>query len=293
MAKQRKIASPDSKAPRLSRTAVYNPAAVKAETTPSAETQNADLEPGVMTIGEHLEELRQRLIRILLVVGGGTALCLFFSPQLHSFMVKPYADLTGQKLLMQNVYGSFEVLIQVSIAVALTVTLPLCFSILWGFITPAVSRRAARIGHIVVLSSSVLFWIGVVFAWIYLVPLGLTFFFQDFLLDSVSPQVTVERYYSFVFGILAGSGAVFEMPLLLVLLGAARIVPFSMHRRIWRYFIVGIFIVAGAVTPPDWISQLVIAGLLLGLYGISLLVLWLIERAQGRADRETNEAASP
>lgn len=282
--------------PRVARTGAYRPRprsrpapetdAALATQTPPEDPDTEDPRERPMTIGDHLEELRRRVIMILVVAGSATVVAIFLSTDIHSFLVSPYLKLTSSQLLLQNVYGGMEVLLKVAAAAGLTLTFPILIYILWGFVTPAVSRRTALIGHIIVASSATLFWIGVAFCWIYVFPLSLQFLFIDLLPPGVSPQTSVEKYYAFLFLLHMGAGVSFQLPLLLILLGAMGVVTIAAHRRIWRYVIVGIFIFSGAITPPDWVSQVAFGGVLTSLYVISVAVVAVIEFLRHRRERD-------
>ncbi len=279
--------------PRVARTGAYRPRSRSAPESagalaPSADAGALDLEDPrerPMTIGDHLEELRRRVIMIIAVGGTATVVAIFFSTDIHGFLVAPYLKLTSSQLLLQNVYGGMEVLLKVAAATGLTLTFPILIYILWGFVTPAVSRKTALIGHLIVASSATLFWIGVVFCWIYVFPLSLKFLFIDLLPPGVSPQTSVEKYYGFLFLLHMGAGVSFQLPLVLILLGALGVVTVAAHRRIWRYVIVGIFIFSGAITPPDWVSQVAFGGVLTSLYVLSVAVVAIIEFVRRRAAR--------
>ena len=235
-----------------------------------------------LSVGEHLEELRWRLIAVILTVLGISLLVFFFSRLIHNFLIGPYSALTDQKLLLHNVYGSIEVLIKISLSLGLTLSLPICLSILWRFITPALSRKMAWIGHLSVGASALLFWGGLSLAWFYIFPLALHFLFQDMLLDGVSPQTTVEKYYSFLFLLHIGCGLAFQLPLLGLVLGILEIIPIDWHKKNWKYLVVATLLFTALVTPPDPLSQLVLSLLLLCLYGLSLLLLWIILKSRRR-----------
>lgn len=235
-----------------------------------------------MSLGDHLEELRIRLFLSIGILVLFATLCGIFSFRLHAFLTSPYRTLTGLDLFLGNAYGPLEIIVKLSIMSGFTLALPLLFAILWGFITPAVSPRAARTGYAVILSSALLFWAGLVFCWYYIFPISLQFLFVDMLPEGVLPQLTMEKYYSFLFLLHTGCGLFFQLPLIIVLLGALDIIPFAWHVRSYRYVIVGIFIIAAIVTPPDPLSQIIMGSLLVLLYGISLVIVYVIERVRKR-----------
>jgi sec-independent protein translocase protein TatC len=235
-----------------------------------------------MSIGDHLEELRWRIFAIAGVLLLFAIACGVFSFQLHDFLIKPYHDLTGLKLLLGNAYGPLEILIKLSIMAGLTLSLPLVIGIAWGFVTPALQTRQARYGYGIILASSFLFWGGLFFCWYYIFPLSLKFLFIDMLPPGVQPQLTMEKYYSFLFLLHTGSGLFFQLPLIVILLGALEIVPLAWHGRSYKYVVVSIFIIGAIVTPPDPLSQIVLSCTLLALYGISLGVVFILETLRGR-----------
>ncbi|MBX7058267.1 MAG: twin-arginine translocase subunit TatC [Leptospirales bacterium] len=290
MARPTRGSKTSAPAARRAQTPIYRPSdsatlqSVSASEAAELEAEDEETDPRerYMTLGDHLEELRRRLFWILGIVLGLTVVALVFSPELHSFLIAPYKAVSHEPLIRQNAYGPMMMLFMISLGAALTVSLPICAAILWGFVTPAVSTRAARLGHVIVFSSAALFWAGLIFAWYYIAPLSMRFLYMQMELDSVSNMQPIETYYNFLFLILAGTGAAFELPLVLILLGAVGIVPFSVHRRYWRHIIVVIFVLSAVITPPEWTSQVAVGAVLLAMYAISLAIIWTIERIRGK-----------
>lgn len=251
-----------------------------------------------MSLGEHLEELRRRLLWILgvLIVASGAA--GIFVEEIHSFLVKPYLTAAAQAptlqgipgatgLILGSVYGALEIYFKLSMMVGMIVTLPIALSLLWGFVTPAVSVRTARIGHGAVAASTLLFWSGVTFAWVYVFPISLGMMLNTFLPEGVVAQTSLEKYYSFLFMIVLGSGLTFQLPMVVVMLGAIGIVTTAWHARVWRYVIIAILLFAGFITPPDPFSIFALAVPLIVLYAVSVGIVWLIERARRRPTNQT------
>ncbi|GIX40305.1 MAG: sec-independent protein translocase protein TatC [Leptospiraceae bacterium] len=230
-----------------------------------------------MTLGDHLEELRLRIFAILGVWIITSSIIGIFSTNIHKFLVQPFKEITSEPLILGTVYGPLEVYFKLSIILGILVSLPISLSILWGYITPALSRRAAILGHIVVFISSLLFWGGVIFAWIYLFPLSLKMMLNYFLPDQTIAQTTIEKYYSFLFLILIGTGVTFQLPLLVILLGSLGIVTMEWHKKAWKFIVVLLFLFSAIITPPDPLSMIVLAVPLMLLYFISVGIVWLIE----------------
>ena len=238
-----------------------------------------------MSVGEHLEEFRRRLLTIIAIVVTGSAIAGVFVQGLHAFLSQPYRDLTGRSLYLASVYGPLETLIKLALTIGVSLTLPLSFFVLWGFVTPALSRRGAIIGNASILTSSLLFWSGMVFCWYYLFPLSLKFMFSSILPAGTEPQITLEKYYSFFFLVHIGAGLAFQLPLVVIVLGATGLFPLRWHAMAYKYVLMGIAVFAALITDPNPLTQLAMGGVLGLLYAISLGVLWLIER--GRRLRDT------
>ena len=236
-----------------------------------------------MSIGDHLEELRVRLFWMIGIVVGLSGIAGFFSTELHKLLVSPYHELTNERLILQNVYGGMEIYIKVSVLAGVIIAFPALVFILWGFITPAVSRRIALYGHLAVAWSAILFWSGIAVCWFYIFPISLNFLFIGMQLDSVAPVMAVERYYSFLFTMHLASGLSFQLPIVLVALGAFGILTVDWHRRTWKYAMVAIYFFSAVITPPDPWSMLAVGSMLMFLYAISIGIVWVIERGRRKA----------
>jgi len=254
--------------------------------------QIEDLRDPPMAIGDHIEVLRKKLILSILIILLLSITAGFFSVRIHSFLTDPFLSMkvtvpnpanlaetiaVQPTLILGNVYGPLEVMIKLAVMVGLTVGFPILILILWSFITPAISRKMAWVGNFTVAISALLFWSGLIFCWFYVFPISLSFMFNDFLPLGTVPTLTIEKYYGFLFAIHIALGLLFQFPLLMVILGVIGIFPFVWHKNVWRYMILGIFVLSAVLTPPDPISQLLFALPLLILYFVSLAFLWVYE----------------
>jgi sec-independent protein translocase protein TatC len=230
-----------------------------------------------MTLGDHLEELRRRIFAILGIWILFSCLAGIFIEDIHKFLVQPFKEISSEPLILGTIYGPLEIYFQLSIIIGILISLPISLSILWGFITPALSKRSAILGHIVIIISSILFWVGVIFAWIYLFPLSLKMMLNYLLPYQAIAQTTIEKYYSFLFLIIIGTGVTFQLPLLVILLGALGIVTMEWHKKAWKFIIVLLFLFSAIITPPDPLSMFVLAIPLVALYFSSVGIVWLIE----------------
>lgn len=271
-----------------------------AETAPReesfSESENAVYEESerekFMSLGDHLEELRLRLLWIIGILVVASSAAGVFIDRIHEFLIAPYRALSSRivtapetpGLILGSMYGSIEVYFKLAVMIGSLVSLPIALSLLWGFVTPAVSKKVARIGHVAVASSTILFWGGVVFAWVYIFPLSLDMMLYTFLPDGVIAQTSVEKYYSFLFLIVLGSGITFQLPMVVIILGAIGIVPIAYHKRVWKIVLVGTLAFSGFFTPPDPFSLFALALPLWALYGASVGIVWLIEKGRRRTD---------
>jgi len=263
------------------------------EENPETEQLEEESREKFMTLGEHLEELRKRIIWMLLTLVIFSSVAGFFSFRIHEYLVAPYIKMTGLKLFLGSSYGALEMILKLSLLFGFTGGLPVIFYIAWGFVTPALSRKAAWVGNIVVAASALLFWGGMVFAWFLIFPFSLEFMFLDVHLPGTVPQITLEKYYSFLFMIIIGAGVVFQVPLLQVVLGALGILKVSWYKRTWKYAIVAIWIFAALVTPPDPISQVLVGLPLTVFYGIAIVIVWIIEKSRGEKSVDESGEETP
>lgn len=286
--KNKQTTSSTKKSTRLVKSAIYRPKRSDSSKFIDKSVSKKSSRKGIpkkhqkdyLSLGDHLEELRWRLISVVFTIIGLSILSFIFSSHIHSFLIEPYLNLSSEKLLLQNVYGSIEVLIKISITLGISLSLPICLSLLWRFVTPALSSRIAWLGHLAMASSACLFWAGMAVAWFYIFPLALKFLFEDTLIRGVSPQTTVEKYYSFLFLLHIGSGLMFQMPLIVIFLGWIGILSVEWHKRKWKFLVLVVLILTAVLTPPDPLSQIILSGLLLFLYICSVFIVWLIEKTK-------------
>ena len=274
-------------APKVKSTAVYksSPNNHNYNDDSDLEEESLDSREAYMTLGDHLEELRHRIIAILIVVFLGAVVAIFFVKYLHEFfLIVPYKEVVEdhlkkapEGLLIGGVGGPFFTMLKLAVMISFTVTLPVSISILWSFVTPALSRFASIIGHILVIASSGLFYLGLYVCWKFIFKLALYFMMIQWLPALVDPRPTLELYYSFLFMLHIGAGLGFQLPLVIVILGAIGIMPISWHKNNWRTIVIATFVFAAVITPPDPITQLIMATSLLALYCLAISVVWIIE----------------
>jgi sec-independent protein translocase protein TatC len=199
-----------------------------------------------------------------------------------TFPVPPGSNAPEVKplLTLGNFYGPLDVMIHLSVTIGIILALPIILLIFWGFITPALSRKVANLGKIIVGSSSFLFWSGVYFCWRFVFPISIEYMLIGILPEGTMPWIPLEKYYSFLLMMHAGLGMLFQLPLLFVILGAIGILTLEWHLKVWKYMLVGLTILAAILTPPDVVSQVLFMIPLSVLYGLALIIIWFIEKGK-------------
>ncbi len=241
-----------------------------------------------MTIWEHLDELRSRLVRSALGVLVTTVVAWFFRIQLLAFLVIPYQrtwqahfhkDLVLQTLAPPDAFLGY---LQLSLVTGVIASAPIIFYQFWSFISPGLYNKEKRLIVPFVVFSSMLFMSGVAFAYFVAFPFTFNYFLS--LLGEVrqgvelTQIVTLEFFLDFSTKFLLAFGAVFEMPLLIAFLVLANIVTPLQLWKFGRWATILAFILGAIVTPgPEVTSQIAVSGALIGLYFMSIPIAYLLK----------------
>ena len=221
----------------------------------------------------HLVELRDRLIRALLSILV-VFLCLFpWAKDLYALLAQPMlATLPqGGQMIATDVVGVFLVPMKVALMVAFLIALPYVLYQIWAFVAPGLYAHEKRLALPLVSSSVLLFFAGMAFAYFLVFPTVFGFMSQV-APEGVAWMTDIEKYLSFVMGTFVAFGVAFEVPVIVVVLVLIGAVDISTLKE-WRsYVIVGAFIVAAIFTPPDVVSQLMLAIPLCLLYELGMLM---------------------
>ncbi|MBS1188492.1 MAG: Sec-independent protein translocase TatC [Rhodocyclaceae bacterium] len=229
----------------------------------------------------HLVELRDRLLRSLIAVGVVLAiLCLYPGPgNIYDLLAMPLTQALpeGTKMVAIGVITPFMVPLKVTAMVAFVLALPYILYQVWAFVAPGLYAHEKRLGLPLIISSTLLFMAGMAFCYFFV--FGQVFrFITGFAPKSITPAPDIEAYLSFVLTMFVAFGLTFEVPVALVVLVKLGVVTVEKLRE-WRsYFIVGAFVVAAVVTPPDVVSQLALAVPMCLLYEIGIIVARLVSR---------------
>ena len=234
-----------------------------------------DEAPVEETFISHLVELRDRLVKAIIGVAI-VCIALFIWPgpkEIYDFLAMPMlASLPpGAKMIATGVVAPFLVPMKVTLMAAIIVALPWVFYQLWAFVAPGLYAHEKRLVLPLVISSSLLFIAGVAFC--YFLVFGRVFhFIAEFAPSSIAVMPDIENYLDFVMSMCLAFGATFEVPVVVVILVRMGIVSLEKLKEIRPYIIVGAFVIAAIVTPPDVVSQLSLAIPMCLLFELGLLV---------------------
>ena len=231
-------------------------------------------DPKYMTLVEHLTELRRRLIKIVMAVAVGSVGGWFLAPTVIELIDKPVCTSLGPnhcKLVVDTVYGAFTLNLKIAIILGFIFALPVTVYQLWRFVAPAFGPTANYWGPVWMLSALGLFGAGASTGY-FVIPLALNFF-SKFGGEHIEILVFASKYVSFIILILLVFGLSFELPLVLVSLTAAGVTSSAWlaTKRLQAFF--AIFIFATMFMPgADWVSPLILGGILYVLFELSILV---------------------
>lgn len=220
------------------------------------------------TILEHINELRIYLTRAVIGLVIATILSFAFAERVLEFLIEPYGDLLD---IISPTEG-IETYFKVALVCGIILSMPWMLYQLWRFISPGLEKSEKRYVYVFVPSATFLFLIGVSFAWFVLLPAAISFL-STFMSDIFEARWISREYISFATTFLVWIGVSFEMPLIIYFLARFGIVGPTTLREQWRFAIVGIAVLAAAITPSiDPVTMLLTMVPLLVLYGLSILL---------------------
>jgi sec-independent protein translocase protein TatC len=212
------------------------------------------------TLISHLLELRDRLIKALIGVGLIFVPCMFYSNDIFSYISQPLQEKlpVGTHLIATGVMTPFTTPFKLSFFVAAFIAMPWIIYQLWAFVAPGLYRHEKRFAVPLLVSAIVLFYVGVLFAYFFVFPVMFAFF-AGTTPKGVSMMTDINSYLDFVLVMFFAFGAAFEVPVAVVLLVITGIVKLEKLRENRGYVLLGIFIFAAMLTPPDAVSQSIMA----------------------------------
>ena len=230
-------------------------------------------DPNDMTFMEHLKELRSRIIRMFLFAGLILICCLPFTNLIYSFISAPLMELmpAGSSMIATEVASPFLAPLRVTIYSALIISVPYFFLELWGFISPGLYKKERAFVGPLILSSIVLFYTGIAFAYFVVSPIILSFFMSS-APDSIQVMTDINKYLDFVLKLFFAFGFAFEIPVATFLVITTGLVSKDRIKTLRPYLIISFFIIGMFLTPPDIFSQLFLALPMWFLFEIGLFI---------------------
>jgi sec-independent protein translocase protein TatC len=238
----------------------------------------------------HLEELRKRLIICAISVGVGFVIAYIFSEHLFQLLVLPLRDVMpeGDKLIFTNLPEMFFAYLKVAFIAGVLASAPVIFYQLWLFVAPGLYQKERKYLFPFVVSSTFLFVGGALFGYFVVFPFGFKFFI-GFANDYVKALPSVKQYFSFSIKLLFAFGLVFELPVVIFFLAKIGVVTTATLRKKRKYAILLTFVLAAILTPPDVITQCMMALPLIILYEVGILVAAIAQKRKQEREEEEPE----
>ena len=237
---------------------------------------------------DHLIELRRRLIWSFVALGAAFAVCFYFADHIFAFLAQPLVDAFGKrqgKMIYTKLYEAFFVQVRVAFFAAFFLAFPIIANQIWAFVAPGLYAKEKRAFLPFLIATPVLFVMGGALAYYFVMPVAFRFFLTfEGDLGGIEQEAlpAVGEYLSMVMHFIFAFGIAFLLPILLMLMERAGLVTRTQLKRGRRYAILVAFIVAAVATPPDVLSQLMLAIPLMLLYELSLIAIWFTEKRRAR-----------
>jgi sec-independent protein translocase protein TatC len=233
-----------------------------------------------MPLAGHLRELRSRLVKSLLAVTAGFAVCYIFSDQIFGFLVEPLKRFatTDFRMIGTGVTEAFFTKLKVAILGGVFLASPVILYQVWAFVAPGLYQNEKRVALPVLFTGTLFFILGALFCYRVVFVYGYGFFLREFAPMGIRPHLRVSEYLTLSAKLFLIFGAVFEFPVLILFLTRSGVLNHRVLIRQLRYAVVGVFILAAILTPPDFVSQVLVAVPLLFLYGVGIGVAFMFRR---------------
>ncbi|MFI4888001.1 MAG: twin-arginine translocase subunit TatC [Burkholderiales bacterium] len=240
----------------------------------------------------HLIELRTRLMRSIIAVVIVLLVLFPFAKDIYALLAKPLLRVLprGSTMIATDVTGTFLVPLKVTLMAAFLVALPYVLWQAWAFVAPGLYQREKRLVLPVLVSSCVFFLFGMSFAYFFVFPVAFGFF-AGYAPAGVQMMTDIDKYLSFVLTMFIAFGVTFETPIIVVVLVRMRVVSLEKLKSVRPYVIVGAFVVGALFTPPDIISQCLLAVPLWLLFELGLLLARFVSTPAPDAETQVSEPA--
>lgn len=231
---------------------------------------------------DHLIELRKRLIWVFLTMAIGTGICFAFVEDIYGFLVSPLSDAMGengsQRLIYTGLTEAFFTYMKVAFFAGIFITFPVLLAQIWMFVAPGLYRNEKKAFLPFLVATPVLFFLGGACVYFVVLPMAWPFFlsFQTSGAETVLPiqlEARVSEYLDLIMTLIFAFGLCFQLPVLLTLMGKAGLITPEWLAQKRKYALIITFIVAAFLTPPDVISQVLLALPIMALYELSIILI--------------------
>ncbi len=248
-----------------------------------------------MPVVEHLKELRIRLIRAIIALGVGFVIAYAIVDPLFRALTWPLRDASNGKVLLigTGVGEAFFTKIKVALIAGLFIASPAVFYEVWKFIVPGLYQTERRLAKPFVLFATFFFLLGGYFCWAVVFKIGFRFFLSQYASIGVTPTIRISEYLAFAAKLMLAFALTFEMPIFAFFLTKLDLIDYRSMMKYFRYAVLGIFVVSAALTPPDMVSQFLLAIPLLGLYGLSVGVAYVFRTRPPEVTEAAPERSQP
>jgi sec-independent protein translocase protein TatC len=249
-------------------------------------TPEDDIEASKAPLMEHLLELRRRLMWSLLAVLLAFLVCFWFARPIYNLLLWPYRLAVGSDVPIEMIYTApqefFFTQVKLAMFGAIFIAFPVIASQIYMFVAPGLYRNERKAFLPYLIATPILFLLGAALVYFVAMPLAMKFFLSMQQTGDTQVQIhltaRVSEYLSLIMALILGFGICFQLPVLLTLLARAGIVTAAGLKRYRRHAILGVFVVAAVLTPPDPISQISLALPTILLYELSIFAVKLVEK---------------
>ena len=251
-----------------------------------AEEQQTEEELAEGTLLSHLVELRNRLLRMVVASLAVFVVLLPWRAEIFTFVARPLLDvIPGGELISVDPAGAFLVPVKLTFLVSVVIAMPIILYQIWAFVAPGLYRQEKRFAFPLVATSIALFYLGIIFAYYVVFPLAFGFFVGE-APEQVNPQTDIGRYVDFITTIIFAFGLAFETPIATVLIVWTGLTTPKRLGSARPYVFLGAFVVGMFITPPDAISQTLLAIPIYILFELGIIMSKIFVRREEEPDEE-------
>ncbi len=249
----------------------------------TSETSLEEFDPRekYMSLGDHLEELRIRLIKCLFIVFAITVFFMSFGAETHKILAGPYKRVLGENATFFQIKLMAPILIylKTSMMLAVLISVPFILYLIWGFIAPAVDKNTERYGKVLIIFATFLFWSGITLCWFTVFESFLRVFLVLFRTPDIETKLPIDEYYDIFFNLHLVFGLSFELPIVLIILGQIGLISSDFLISKWRETTIIIAVASAILSPgPELFSMMMLFVPLLVLFFLSIFLMRFLEK---------------